>query len=340
MGAFAEWQPRYAEHGIITFPVVVDETRKKPAVKGYLKIGLPTSSQLALRFVDHDALGIACKRNRLTILDVDTTDERELADGLARHGQTPFIVRSGSGNFQAWYRNNGESRRIRPDPARPVDILGNGYVVAPPSMGARGRYEIIQGKMDDLDRLPAMVHPQIEEEPKPSHVRDTSEHPSRRQTGMRKGDGRNNTLFHRALRQAHQATTQEELIQMVSHANQQFAEPLPADEVLSVSKSAWKYKEGGRLMVTGGEATAVIFQSDIDHLWDQPNALSLLVRLRLANGYRNGGEFPLSSAYAASMDVSVPTFRAARDTLVDRFFLEIVHPGGSGKNDPPIVRLL
>lgn len=123
MGAFAEWQPRYAEHGIITFPVVVDETRKKPAVKGYLKIGLPTSSQLALRFVDHDALGIACKRNRLTILDVDTTDERELADGLARHGQTPFIVRSGSGNFQAWYRNNGESRRIRPDPARPVDIL-------------------------------------------------------------------------------------------------------------------------------------------------------------------------------------------------------------------------
>jgi hypothetical protein len=157
---------------------------------------------------------------------------------------------------------------------------------------------------------------------------------------MREGSGRNNTLFRRALRQAHVASTKEELIQMVSHANQQFAQPLPADEVLSVSKSAWKYKEAGRLMVTGGEATAVVFQSDIDHLWDQPTAMSLLMRLRLANGYRNGAAFPLSSAFAASMNISIPTFRAARDILVDRFFIEITHPGGKGKNDPPLVRLL
>lgn len=346
MGAFAEWQPQYAAHGISTFPVVVDAQRKKPAVKGYLKIGLPTSSQLALRFLEHDALGIACKRNRLTILDVDTTDERELADGLVRHGPTPFIVRSGSGHFQAWYRNTGESRRIRPDPTRPVDILGNGYVVAPPSQGAKGRYEIIQGSMDDLDRLPPMRIENFQEKQRPL---DADAMPSQsermaqdapRAAGMRDGDGRNNALFHRALRQAHQASTQEELIQMVSHANQQFAEPLPADEVLSVSKSAWKYKQAGRLMVTGGEATAVIFQSDIDHLWDQPNAVSLLIRLRLANGHRNGGSFPLSSAFAESMDMSVPTFRAARDVLVDRFFVEILHPGGRGKNDPPIIRLL
>ncbi|MGY5793684.1 bifunctional DNA primase/polymerase len=341
-GAFAEWQPRYAAHGISTFPVVVDDKRKKPAVKGYLKIGLPTSGQLALKFPAHNALGIACKRNRLTILDVDTTDERELADGLSRHGQTPFIVRSGSGHFQAWYRNSGESRHIRPDPERPVDILGDGYVVAPPSIGARGRYQIIQGKLDDLDNLPAMANvikpvASFRIDPKMSARDDKG---ISRANGMRAGDGRNNSLFTRALRQAHQASTQEDLIQMVQHANQQFAEPLPADEVLSVSKSAWKYKQQGRLMVTGGEATAVIFQSDIDHLWDQPNAVSLLIRLRLANGHRNGNGFALSSAFAESMDMSIPTFRAARDVLVDRFFIEILHPGGKGKNDPPIVRLL
>ncbi|MBX4884072.1 bifunctional DNA primase/polymerase [Rhizobium bangladeshense] len=346
MGAFAEWQPEYAARGISTFPVVVNDKLKKPAVKGYLKIGLPTSSQLALKFPAHEALGIACRRNKLTILDVDTTDERELADGLAKHGSTPFIVRSGSGHFQAWYRNNGEGRRIRPDPERPIDILGDGYVVAPPSMGAKGRYQIIQGSMDDLARLPPIagipVDPKLAfrgrtEEPVLS---GRTEKQGRRFNGMRQGDGRNNSLFTRALRQARQATTMEDLIQMVHHANTQFAEPLPNEEVLSVSRSAWKYKQAGRLMVTGGEATAVIFQSDIDHLWDRPNAVTLLIRLRLAHGHRNGGEFALSNAYAESMDMSVPTFRAARDDLADRFFIEIVHPGGKGKNDPPIVRLL
>lgn len=342
MGAFAEWQPQYAAHGISSFPVVVDEKHKKPAVKGYLKIGLPTSSQLALKFPAHNALGIACKRNGLTILDVDTTDERELADGLSRHGQTPFIVRSGSGHFQAWYRNSGESRHIRPDPERPVDILGDGYVVAPPSIGARGRYQIIQGKMDDLDNLPTManvIKPALTFRIDPKTA-ERSDKPSLRSNTMRDGDGRNNSLFRRALRQARNATTQEELIQMVSQANLQFAEPMHSDEVLSVANSAWKYKLAGRLMVSGGEASAVIFRSDKDHLWDVPLALSLLITLRMENSYRDGGPFQLGQGMAKAMGVSVPTFRAARDVLVGRGFLEIVHPGGRGKNDPPIVRLL
>lgn len=342
MGAFSEWQPQYAARGISTFPVVVDESRKKPAVKGYLKIGLPTSGQLVMKFPSHDALGIACKKNRLTVLDVDTTDERELADGLSRHGMTPFVVRSGSGHFQAWYRNNGENRRIRPDPKRPVDILGDGYVVAPPSMGSRGRYQIIQGHMDDLDRLPKMINVDpishsVSEQPDPL---GSVAPEGKSSAGLKAGEGRNNSLFRRVMRQAHHASSQEELIQMAIHANQQFADPLPSDEVLSVSKSAWKYKQAGRLMVTGGEATAVVFQSDVDHLWDQPNAMTLLIRLRLAHGYRNGGSFPLSNAFAESMDMSVPTFRAAREVLADRSFIEILHPGGKGKNDPPIVRLM
>ncbi|MEY9717905.1 hypothetical protein ABIA22_000395 [Sinorhizobium fredii] len=338
MGAFAEWQPQYAAHGIATFPVVIDGKDKKPAVKGYLKIGTKVSDQLALKFPANDAFGLACRRNRITVLDVDTSDERVLADALSRHGPTPFIVRSGSGNWQAWYRHSGERRRVRPDPGLPIDILGDGYVVAPPSLGAKGRYEIVQGTLDDLERLQPMVHPVLEDV---VDVFVSHEAPPRKpHSEMREGDGRNPSLFSRALRSAHHATTEEELIQMVAHANQQFAEPLPMDEVLSVTRSAWKYKSQGRLMVTGGEATAVVFKSDTDHLWDAPVALSLLVRLRMTNGWRNGGSFPLAQGMAKSMGVSIPTYRAARDTLVDRFFLEILHPGGKGKNDPAIVRLL
>lgn len=333
MGLFAEWQPRYAEHRIPTFPVTPD---KKPGISNYQKIGTRVSSQIALRFPDHDAFGVGCKISRLTILDVDTNDERVLADGLDEFGPTPFIVRSGSGNFQAWYRNNGETRKVRPDPQRPIDILGDGFVVAPPSIGRKGQYQIISGTLDDLENLPRMKGSKID--PKNQHdTHSSSSHPHR---GLREGQGRNNSLLRPALRSAHHATTLEELIQMVSHANQQFAEPLPADEVLSVSKSAWKYKEAGRLMAPGGEATAVVFQSDADHLWDQPKALSLLIRLRMKNGFRNGAPFPLAQGMAKSMGMSIPTYRAARDVLVDRFFLEIVHPGGNGPNDPAMVRLL
>jgi hypothetical protein len=62
-----------------------------------------------------------------------------LADALGRHGPTPFVVRGGSGNFQAWYRYNGEPRRTRAWPGLPIDLLGDGYVVAPPSMGSSAR---------------------------------------------------------------------------------------------------------------------------------------------------------------------------------------------------------
>jgi len=341
MGAFAEWQPRYAEHGIATFPVVIlEDGRKTPAVKGYLRLGAKYSSQLTLKFGEHEAIGLACQRNKITVLDVDTPDERVLADALNRHGQTPFVVRSGSGNWQAWYRNNGEGRRIRPDPNLPIDILGDGYVVAPPSRGKKGTYELIQGTMHDLDGLPKMKGI-ANRNNRPAKATKEAEPVSKVLANtMREGSGRNDSLFRRALRNAHHARTQEELVEMVAHANKQFAEPLPSDEVLSCARSAWKYKMEGRLMVPGGEATAVVFKSDMDHLWDEPLALALLIRLRIANGYRNGAPFPLSQEIARSMNVSPPTYRAARDILAQRNFLEIIHPGGKGKNDPPIVRLL
>src|SRR5262245_44035931 len=102
-GIFAVWQPKYAERSLPTFPVGAG---KRPAVRGYLKIGIDYSTQLALKFRAADALGLAVgRRNRITVLDVDTPDERVLADALARHGHTPFVVRSGRGNYQAWYRH-------------------------------------------------------------------------------------------------------------------------------------------------------------------------------------------------------------------------------------------
>lgn len=338
-GIFEQWQPAYAEAGIATFPVGRD---KVPCTKGHLRTGLRGSAELRTKFPQADAFGIGCgKWNRLTVFDYDAPDERGFRDVMDELGPSPFIVRSASGNFQAYYAHSGEKRMVRPDPSRPFDILGNGFVVGAPSRTAKGAYEIIQGSLHDLSSLPPMRLPRFQSEAAPvENQLPTGAEPLAPVATMKAGDGRNNALFNRLKRAARSATNQEDVIKMAGEINATFAEPLGSDEVARVAGSVWGYKDRGRLFNPGGEATAVIFHSDRVHLWDQPLALSLLVSLRMAHGHRNGDPFALSRAAAGLIGVSAPTYRVARDVLVDRRFIEIIHPGGKGKNDPPIARLL
>jgi hypothetical protein len=176
--SFRNWQPVYAEHGIATFPV---DANKKPMVKRYGRFGLEGSAKIADRFADAGAIGFMCgPRSRVTVLDIDTNDERVVADAVDRHGNTPIISRTGSGNYQAWYRHGGERRLIRPRGDVPIDILGGGFVVAPPSRVAKGSYQFIQGSLDDLSRLPTLNDAPV---------------PAPEMGGMRQGHGRNNKLF-------------------------------------------------------------------------------------------------------------------------------------------------
>jgi len=155
MGVFAEWQPRYAEHKIATFPVNND---KKPLVSRYDRIGINASGQLAfdLRFEECMNLGfMAGKRNRLSIVDVDTTDEDIWREAERVFGPTPLWVRTGRGHLQMWYRHNDEKRDTDSKFLGCVDILGSGQVLGFPSKRGQG-YEAIRGGLHDLDNLPIM----------------------------------------------------------------------------------------------------------------------------------------------------------------------------------------
>lgn len=75
-------------------------------------------------------------RNRLTVIDIDARGaegERLLADVQREVGNARFIVRNGGGGFHLYYRHAGEGRKIRLDPRRPIDLLGGGQIVLPPS---------------------------------------------------------------------------------------------------------------------------------------------------------------------------------------------------------------
>ena len=102
---------------------------------------------------------MAGARNRITVIDIDETGgagERLLADAQRQFGYSKFITRTPSGGSHAYFRHNGERREIRPDPRKPIDVIGGGPIVLPPSRGYHHSYEIIHGHLDDLAALEPM----------------------------------------------------------------------------------------------------------------------------------------------------------------------------------------
>lgn len=310
--SFQYWQRLYAEHRIATFPV----EGKVPAISGWQRIGLTGSSKLAQKFAGAHAFGFCPGgRSRLTILDVDTLDERVLTDALDRYGPTPVIVRSGSGNFQAWYRHNGENRLIRPEPDRPIDILGSGFVVAPPSRGVKGTYQFIQGHLDDLDGLPTL---QINKTSSPPLA------PTSTSIGAVVEGQRNKALFDHCMRSAHCCDDKESLIDVARTTNAGYMAPLPDSEVVKIANSAWDYEERGENRF--GQTGAWLPQATINALVHDPTLLALITWLKAAN--RPNAEFLVADGLCAPKYLGWPINRlrsARRRAMETGWIVKIRH---------------
>ncbi len=318
-GVFAEWQPRYAEAGIPTFPIHAD---KQPAIVGYMKTGPGMSAKLLSKFGAAPGLGFVCKKARLAVLDVDTPDENIFADALALYGDSPIKIRSGGGNFQAWYRHNGEGRKIRPDKSKPIDILGGGMVVAPPTQGGAGTYQFLSGSLDDIASLPVLRLPDAANDVVESEARE----PVSAEVGKRNG-----TLFDECMRAARGCHSLEALLSRAVEINKGFPEPLPADEVATVAQNAWRYEIDGKNRF-GIEQTLNLPRSDVMTLIARPDAYALLSLLRLHNWDRR--TFIVANEMAATMPPdgwSRKRFAAARSDLLGLGFLEQLRAPSSAK---------
>jgi Bifunctional DNA primase/polymerase, N-terminal len=204
---FSQWQPVYAEHGIATIPC---DQSKRPLVRQPQKFGCKASAEIASKFPDTLTFGYytGCGSG-ITVLDIDTPHECILAAALDRHGSSPIIVRTGSGKFHALYRHNGERRSIRPwGKDLPIDLLGAGLCIAPPSVVTKGSYKIIEGHLDDLDRLPIMRG--LEDRLYCRH--HTGPRPRGDWSAMREGNGRNNQLWRQLMHEANHCDAYEQLI--------------------------------------------------------------------------------------------------------------------------------
>jgi hypothetical protein len=306
-GVFAQYQPIYAEHRIATVPV--DPNEKKPLVKHPHRFGLPGSRELARkpRFADANGIGFyPGKRNRVTVLDIDTSDEQVLRDALDRHGQSPLIVRTASGKFHAYFRHAGEPRRIRPFPGLPIDLLGEGgLIIAPPSKKTSGTYQIIQGTFDELDRLPPMRNP-------PHDAISTVSEIDRPDEIIREGQ-RNNNLFRECMRKAHGCHDLDELTDFARTMNACYAPPMTDAEVVKIACSAWRYTEHGENRF--GQHGAYLSKDEVTRLMCNPHQLALTARVRAYE--QPGAKFYMANGLAEKFGWARKKLAATRRLLLE-----------------------
>lgn len=322
MGVYAEWQPRYAGEGVATFPLIIEGATKKPATKGYGRVGLKGSEQLALKFPEIDAFAfMAGKRNNITVVDIDAPDDEDLLrEVLRRYGDTPLISRTGSGGFHCYYAHSGESRKIRFDPSVPVDMIGGGVLAAPPSQGSKGAYAFIRGNVADLHRLP--------------FIREAANSPEALQAVKRElvqEGNRNRALFEHLMRQARHVDVFDDLLDVArTFAGDQFATPMGESELVQTAKSAWGYETTGKNKF-GQPATLSISHDRIDQVLPMgADPLALFIYLQRKSNHRDNlivandmrktmpdGEWPLRR------------FTSARKALIDGGVLRETRPAST-----------
>jgi hypothetical protein len=329
LGPFALWQPAYAEHGIATFPIKIienaDKIEKKPAIIGYQKVGLRGSQQLAFKFTAAEALGFLCgPRSKISVGDVDITNERRLADFLDRHGATPIIVQTASDKYHAWYRYNGERRRIKPWPGLPFDILGGGFVVAPPSQDTLrgGTYRFIQGTLDDVDRLPVMRNLDAHLYANLDAGLDTKPALPKAVRGER-----NDKLFRHCMRAAHRVDTFDKLLDAARTFNEDCQPPMEDSEVTATAQSAWNYTQRGENRF--GQHGAYFPYDEIAALIDRDqDAFLLLAFMRASQG--PAATFLCANGLAERFGWTRQRLAAARHRLIDLGYLNLIRQAGRG----------
>ena len=314
MTRFSDAQPLYAEHGIVTFPVTQE---KMPAVRGYLKLGSRASQELTLsKLGNAPAIGFATdRRNRIAVLDIDSTDERTLVDALDRHGHTPLVARTGSGTFHAYYRHNGERRKIRPWPGREIDLLGQGgMAVAPPSRVAKGTYDFIAGSLDDVSRLPVLRNLELPV--------------ARPAFGEPITEGRRNTeLWRHCMRAGHHVDDFDALLDVARTFNEHQCQPPMEDrEVIEAAQSAWNYTAKGRNWF--GQHGVWMPKEEVNQMVNDQDAVFLLLFLRANQG--PDATFMCANGLAEKFGWRRHRLSGARSRLIELGHMRSIRQAGRG----------
>jgi hypothetical protein len=325
MGIYAHHVAGFADAGLPVFPANTRD--KKPFVKGWQN----ATPLMALRWATVPKLGAADgvgvvmgKASGIVEVDVDAAGDAWVQAALERFGDTPVIIRTASGKAKLWYRHAGEGRHIRPFDGLPVDILGGGFTIAPPSwrddLGAA--YAFCVGGIGDVGNLPTIRADAFSSE---------SGAFKRAPAAVLRGE-RNNALFRHCMGQARFCDDVEALIDVAVTWSAAFPDRLNPAEAEQCARSAWQYESKGSNFL--GLKKPQLDEADkmIDRLIDQPEALTLL--LMFQRWHRNRTTFavaPRAMSAAGSPPWHFSRIVRARNILLERGILEEVSAPAQGK---------
>jgi hypothetical protein len=313
MAAFTDAAPAWAAAGIVPLPV--SPTGKGWMVKHPEKFRRPAAMALAAkpRFAAAN-LGFMCgSHNRLTVIDVDSPADAELQHALTKYGDTGAIVQTPSGGKHLYFRHDGEGREIRPDKGHPIDELGGGLCIAPPSTKpAGGGYAWLRGDLSIIPNLPRIRTGAVQK------TRDF-ERPAE---GSRVQKGERNAQLFRYCRQI--VGYCDDLDQLIDAArtwsDSKCAEPLPDAEIVATANSVWKYR-GGKKRVMQNIVEAPFYSALIADL----DALALYSYLSAENG--PAAEFMVADGLGAARGWPQRFVPKARRALMDMGAIKCVrHP--------------
>jgi hypothetical protein len=345
MAAFADAAPAWAAAGIVPLPVYPDG--KKTMVKQPEAFGRPAAMGLAgkPRYAAAN-LGFMCgSHNRLTVVDIDSPSDAELQYALETYGESPIIVSTPSGGRHVYYAHNDEPRGVRLDERHPIDMLGGGLCVAPPSVRPSGAsYAWLRGGLADIaNGLPKIRSGAIQKR-EPAGTGADVDIPISDLSNVVPIGRRNDTVFRLALALAHGASSQDELLTQARKANSELSDPpLPDAEVQRAVGSAWRYKLSDRLLVPGTNSAIILPAASIARLLaaGETDAMALLALLRKHHGGRR-------RAFAASPEAMAHArligswnkrrYREAARKLCELGELAQVSQGGKGKHTPSLYR--
>jgi hypothetical protein len=250
MAAFADAAPAWAAAGIVPLPV--SPTGKGWMVKHPETFRRPAAMALAAkpRFAAAN-LGFLCgATNGITVIDIDSPADSELQQALTKYGDTGAIVRTPSGGRHLYFKHDGEGRQIRPDESHPIDELGGGLCIAPPSSKPTGGYTWLRGDLSIIPNLPKIRNGAVQktrdfERPAGAHVQ--------------KGE-RNAELFRYCRQIVGYCDDLDQLIDAArTWADSQCAEPLPDAEIAKTASSVFKF-QGGRKQVMQNIVEGPLYQ--------------------------------------------------------------------------------
>ena len=330
MNVFAQNACEYADRGLGAFPV--DTRHKRPSVKGW-QTATPLQARKwakSARLGSVDGLGIVMgKQSWVTEIDVDAVGEAWLAAAVQRFGETPISIITASGKNKLWYRHNGEGRMIRPFEGLPIDVLGAGFTIAPPSwredLGAS--YEFCTGSLSDIANLPTI----------PTEALGTTSYQVAEavQSGQR-----NQSLWRWCMAHARHCDDIAALIDAAATWVSAFPDPLSAKEIERCAKSAWNYESSGRNYL--GLKKPQLTEGDLtmDTLIDHPEAFALHKLFQRWHGRRSSFAIaPRAMSEAGNPPWPRRRIELARDILLERGYLEELAAPAKAKRKAGLYRL-